>query len=388
MKAYPYSRSRLLKDVSKLSFDYVPERLVHRERQIERLWTLFRPVLEGGVSQTALLLGSVGTGKTALSKRFCMDFTDAYRRETGPIDFLVVNCRQRPSENAVLLRIVNHFDPGFPDRGFSSAEMLRTIRGHLTKRRMHLIVVLDEVDVLLRRGAGDLIYSLSRFDEEKVEGRGSISLILISQKYVLDMLDPASLSTFRRANTIRFDRYSMRELQDIVAQRVDLAFYPGTVREDSVDLIADIASEFGDARFAIELLEKAGMLAEEEGAAQVEPEHVRGAKALTYSIVTESKIADLEKQHQLVLLSIARSLKERAYVTTGEVEKVYRIVAEEYGERPRGHTQFWTYLKELTDYGLIETKVGGESSGGRTTCISLPDIPAKVLQKKLEEMIG
>jgi len=387
MNEYPDQKSRLFMDLSKLSFDYVPERLVHREGQWERLWMLFRPVLEGGASQTAFLIGNVGTGKTAMSKRFCIDFADEYRKRGGAVDFLVVNCRQRNSENAVLLRLVTHFDEGYPDRGFSSAEMLRAIRRHVNKKRLHLIVVLDEADVLLKKGSGDLIYNLSRFDEETVGGKGSISLILVSQRYVLDMLDPASLSTFRRANAISFDRYNSDELKDIISDRVELAFFQDTVREDSMDLIADIASEWGDARFAIELLEKAGMLAEEEGVDLVNPEHVRAAKALTYSVVTESRIEELDTQRKVVLLAIARTMKDRAYVTTGEVEENYHIAAEEFGEKARGHTQFWSYLKDLSNQGLIETKVTGDASGGRTTYISLPDIPSKILRERLESIM-
>ncbi len=382
-----YGSPQILKDLAKLSFDYVPERLVHRERQMDRLRMIFRPVLENGVSQTALLIGNVGTGKTATSKRFCLDLVREGNEKGRPMDFVVVNCRQRNTEAAVLLRLVTHFDERFPDRGFSTMEMLRALRKHVETRGLHLVVVLDEADMLLRRGAGDLIYQLSRFDEEKVGGRASLSLILVSQKYLLDLLDPASLSTFRRANIIRFDRYTATELRDIVAERVKLAFHPGTVPEESVDLIADISAEFGDARFAIEILEKAGMLAEEEGSEQVTAENVRTAKAFTYSVVTRSKVEGLDVQRRLVLLATARALKDRAYVTTGEVEKMYHVVSEEYGQRPRGHTQFWAYLQAVSGEGLLETKVTGDPSGGRTTYISVPDIPVKVLGEMLEETL-
>lgn len=378
---------RIFKDRSKLSFDYVPDELVHREKQRRQLWMMFRPILEKGMSQTAFLIGSVGTGKTALAKRFCLDFVETSHKKGRAVDFVVVNCRQRSSENSVLLRLVTHFDEGYPDRGFSSAEMLRALKKHVEKKGVHLIIVLDEADVLIKRGADDLIYNLSRFDEEKVGKRGSVSLILISQKYVLDELDPASMSTFRRANTIRFDAYSSQELRDIVAQRVDLAFFPQTVKEDSIDLIADISSEWGDARFAIELLEKGGMLAVEEGGEKVTAEHIRGAKALTYSVVTESRLREVDRQRKLVLLAVARTMRDRAYVTTGEVEENYSVAAEEYGERPRGHTQFWSYLQDLSNEGLIETRVGSNSSGGRTTYISLPDIPAKALKERLKNIL-
>ncbi len=380
--------ARVLKDPSKLSFDYVPEKLVHREKQMDRLWMMFRPVLESGVSQTAFLIGNVGTGKTATSKRFCLDFVKEGSNMGKATDFIVVNCRQRNTESSVLLRLVTHFDERFPDRGFSTAEMLRTLHKHLDRLKLHLVVVLDEADVLLRKGVGDLIYLLSRFDEEKIGGKASMSLILISQKYLLDMLDPASMSTFRRANAIIFDKYTTEELKDIVASRVPLAFYPGTVPQSTIELIADASGELGDARFAIEILEKAGMLAEEEGSQQVIPENVRTAKALTYNIVTSSKIEVLDVQKKLVLLAVARASREQAYVTTREVETAYKIAAEEYGERPRGHTQFWAYLQQLANEGLVETKVTGDPSGGRTTYISVPDMPVKVLRELLEGMLG
>lgn len=380
-------RSRIFKDVSKLSFDYVPDKLIHRESQMQKLWMLFRPVLEKGIAQSALLIGSVGTGKTAASKRFCLDFVKVAQESGRAVDFIVVNCRQRNTEASVVLRLVSHFDEGYPDRGMSLSEMLVSLKKHLEKRKLHFIVVLDEVDVLLRRGAGDLIYQLSRFDEEKVGGRASLSLILISQKYVLNLLDQSSISTFRRTNVITFGKYTRDELKDITSDRVALAFYPGSVREDAIDLIADIAAEWGDARFAIELLERSGMIAEEEGSAVVSPEHVRAAKAFTYSIVTESKIEELDRQKKIVLLGICRAIKDQAYVTTGEAERAYCIAAEEYGEKPRGHTQFWSYLQDLSNEGIIETKVSTDASSGRTTFISLPDIPAKVLRQKLEEIL-
>ena len=385
---YRERSSKVFKDPSKLSFDFVPDRLVHREAQLSKLWMLFRPVLESGLSQTAFLIGSVGTGKTATSKRFCLDFVKEAQEKQRAVDFVMVNCRQRNTESSVLLRLVTHFDDHFPDRGFSSAEMLRSLRKHIEKRKLHLVVVLDEADVLLRRGAGDLIYHLSRFDEEKVGGKASMSLILVSQKYVLDMLDSASSSTFKRANAIQFERYDGKELADIVSERAELAFYPQAIDPECAELIGDIASEFGDARFAIELLEKAGMLAEENGDSRITAEHVRAAKALTYSVVTESKIDELDKQRKIVLLSIARSIRNQTYVTTGEVEKVYKVVAEEFGEKARAHTQFWAYIQDIANEGLIETKVLGDSAGGgRTTYISLPDIPAKVLEDKLEATI-
>ncbi len=39
------------------------------------------------------------------------------------------------------------------------------------------------------------------------------------------------------------------------------------------------------------------------------------------------------------------------------------MAAEEYKEKPRAHTQFWEYIQELSNAGLITTKVSGDPSG-------------------------
>ncbi len=380
-------RSRLIRDLDKLSFDYVPEKLVHREAQMSSLRMLFRPVLEAGRSSTAFLIGSVGTGKTATAKRFCLDMRRHAQEAGVPMDHHIVNCRRNSSDSSVLLSLIRHYDPGYPDRGFSVAEMLKSVKLHVEKRAEHLIVVLDEVDVLIRKGATDIIYQLSRFNEERSNSNSSLSLIMVSQDYVLDRIDPASLSSFRRANCINFGRYQRDELLDIVSGRAEEAMHPGRVRDDSLELMADIASEWGDARFVIEMLERSAMIAEDEAAAEVDAEHVRAAKAMVYSVVTESKLAELDRHHMLTLLAVARSIKGDAYVNTGQAEKAYALACEEYNERPRKHTQFWTYLRTLSDQGLLVTSVRGDPEGGRTTYISLPDMPAKVLRGKVEELL-
>ena len=378
----------VFKDSRTLSFDYVPAKLPHRDSQMKRLIMLYRPVLESNVSQNAVLTGSVGTGKTATAKRFCMDLKEYAEKQQKAVDWTLVNCRQRNSESSVVLQIVNHFQPNFPDRGFSITEMFRILRKDLEKRKTHLVIVLDEADMLLKKAGSDIIYKLTRFGEEKTESKELVSLILISQKNVYDMLDPSSASTFKRTNIIEFGKYNTEELGDIVKQRTELALHDGAIDDDSVNLIAEIASEWGDARFAIEILEKAGMLADEEGAGKINVEHVRAAKAEAYSSVTESKLAGLERHQKLALLGIARASRGKAYITTGDAEGAYKVACEEYEEKPRAHTAFWGLMKDLDMLGVVSAKKSGPGISGKTTVITLLDIPAKVLEQRVRDMLN
>ena len=380
--------SVIIKDGMKLSFDYVPDNLVHREEQMKKMAMLFRSVIDYGGSETAFLSGSVGTGKSATAKRFCSDLADHCAKASIPLDYVIINCRQRSTESGILIQLIRHFDPAFPDRGFSTPEMIRTIRNHIVKSGKRFILVLDEVDILLKKGSIDLVYQISRFNDDGY-AKVSMSMILISQEYVLDKLDEASLSSFKRANVVRFDKYSRDELRDIVAERAILALKEDSICKDALDLIADNSEEYGDARFAIDLLDKSARIAEDRTEGRITAEDVRAAKAMIYSVVTKSKLEQLDQNRILVLLAVCRSLKNVGYVKSSVIERNYAVVCEEYEATARKHTQFWKYLTDLDKNGLI--KIGSnkldEGMGGPTSYISLQDIPAKVLAGKLEKIL-
>lgn len=378
--------STIIKDGRKLSFDYVPEKLVHREEQMRRLETLFRPMITDGLSCSAFLTGSVGTGKTVTAKRFCEDMMRYCASNNKQMNQVFINCRIRNTEHGVLIQLLRHFDQGFPDRGFSADEMLRSLKKHIESGQRPFVVVLDEVDMLLKSSNKDLIYQLSRFTED-IKGQSSISLIMISQHPVSEMLDDASMSSFKRANTIKFDRYSKDELRDIIKARSEEALVSGAMDDGVTDLLADIGKVYGDARLVIEMLAAAATMAEEKTDGRITADDVRSANAMIYSNVSESKLASLDLKRKLALLSIARAIKGDPYVSITRAEKTYSVVCEEYGQTARKHTQFWTYVQDMERMNILDTVVKSETEGGRVTYISIPDIPPKELAKKLEYLL-
>jgi cell division control protein 6 len=380
----------LFKDLGKLSYDYVPDDLPGRQEEMAKLGRIFRGLQQGGAGQHVLVTGPVGSGKTALSRAFARDFKSVAKQHGLNIEYTAVNCRRRSTEGAALLQILTHFDSRFPDRGFSNSEMLENLRKRLERLEAHLIVILDEVDILLKKSGSDLIYNLTRFNEEATKAKYSVSLIMVSQEDARTLLDQAAQSTFKRTNTILLEKYDETTLLPIVQQRVALAFHPAAFAEEVSDYVADTAGPYGDARYAIELLQKSGELAEEAGRNHVLPEDVRGAVAESHPFVTETKLRELERHKALALLAIARVLRKTnaAFSTTGEAEERYALACEEFGEKPRAHTQFWTFLKDLDSLGFIHTKRSGKGIIGTTTLISLPDIPARVLEEKLLEILS
>ncbi len=377
---------RVIKNPRKLSFDYVPDKLPHRDEQQQNLFMLFRRVVENGVSQNAFLHGNVGTGKTASAKRFCLDYKEWASEKGKSVDHIFVNCRRRSNKSSIMWKLVSHFDKNFPDRGFSVGEMMGIMKKHINKNSTHLFVVLDEADALIQRDGPELVFLLSRFDDENTIPVGSVSLILISQKNVLELLDESALSTFKRSNRILFPSYDKDEMKDILFYRSELALYPGSIEEDEIDLLSLIAAERGDARLGIELMEKSAMLAEQKGENSIGPEDIRTAKADVDPHMTVSRLKAINKNERMILLAAVQKLRNSSFVTTGDLEKHYNMLCENYGCSSLGHTQFWKYLNSLSAEGLLDTETAS-SGKGRTTRISLNDIPADVLEKKLKVLV-
>lgn len=372
----------IIRDGSVLDFAYIPKDLVHRELQMERLETLFRPMALDGRQCTAFLTGSVGTGKTVTARRFCADMAAFMASKGKPMDVIYVNCRNS-NETGTLVQLIRHFDRGFPERGFSADEMARVLSQHLVSNERGLTIILDEVDVLFKKGTTDLVYQLTR---PRDNPRAPVSLMMIAQGSVDMYLDEASRSSFRRSNGVKFDSYSASELLEIVTSRAQEALYPGTYSDDSLRMIAEESAEYGDARMAIELLDRAANIAEEDDSGEMTVEHVRAAKAMIYSSVSDSKLRSLDINRMLVLLAVARAMKKNVSIPSSSVEKTYAIACEEYDYPSRKHTQFWTYLQDLEKLAILKlTAENGPT--GKVIMVSLPDIPSKVLAQKMEALL-
>ncbi|MGQ9460874.1 MAG: ORC1-type DNA replication protein [Candidatus Bathyarchaeaceae archaeon] len=384
----------VFKDESKLDINYMPPRLPHREPHLNLINQFFRFAVEspGRMTQRVMITGKIGTGKTVLSQHFGLNITKEAKERNINLNYVHVNCREcKGSLFIILQRTILKFYPHFPRRGYSAEELLQALMQILDEQDRYLILALDELEALIRVEGSDPLYNLTRIQEERPKAPQRLSLIcILRQTEYLDMLDPSTKSTLQR-NVIRLEEYSKLQLQDILNDRVNLAFRQGTIFAPTVDLIAELASsEGGDARYAIELLWRAGKYADASGMREVSPECVRKAAISVYPIVRKDMISSLSLHEKLFLLGIARRFRQAgaAYMSMGEAEEAYAIVCEEYGEKKRGHTQLWKYVKDLSVSGIIEIKASGTGQRGKTTLISLPRVPASDLEEELSKTLA
>jgi len=381
-------------DETKLDISYVPRKLLHRDGEMRLLKEFFSFALTQPwrMAQRVLIVGDVGTGKTALTQRFGADVVEQAKQRGLNLNYIHVNCRQyRGSLFLILHHAITFFHPNFPRRGFSAEELLNIFLQVLDEENAYVILTLDEFESLIEREGAEPVYKLTRLQEARMNKPQRFSLICILKKLeVLDKLDPSTRSTLQ-SNIISLEKYSKEQLVDIVNDRVQLAFKPSTVLEDTVDLIAELAeSEGGNARFAIELLWRAGKYADAEGLGFVTPECVRKAVSSIFALVKKSDIAALSFHEKLLLLGVARFFREnedRAYATLTEVEREYAVACEEFEVQPHTHTQLWKYLQTLSAIGVIRKTVSRAGQRGRTTRIYLPGVSVHQLEKELFSML-
>jgi cell division control protein 6 len=343
------------------------------------------------MAQRVMITGDVGTGKTVLSQRFGADITREANKRGISLRYVHVNCREyRGSLFLILHHVVALFHPNFPRRGYSAEELLRILLQILDEENAYVILTLDEFESLVDREGSEAVYKLTRLQEIRPNKPQRLSLICVLRNLkIIERLDASTRSTLQ-SNIIRLEKYLKPQLEDILKDRVSLGFKPLTMPEDTVSIIAELAfSEGGNARFGIELLWRAGKYADAEDLSIVTPECVRKAVSSIYPVMRRSDLVFLSVHEKLFLLGIARFFKgsERAYVSLAEAEQSYTVVCEEFDVQPHSHTQLWKYLQTLSALGIVQKKVSGVGSRGRSTLIYLPRIPAHELEKELSTIL-
>lgn len=384
------SRKSVFKSEHYLSIDYVPENLPHRETELRILAQNFKSLIAspGRTSQKFIIEGPVGTGKTAVAKRFAEQIELAAKRPGRNIRFhtLHINCRVNKSAYLVYLKILRKFKPEFPRRGHSPEELIQMIVEVLESEDRYLLLILDELDYFIKQKGGDILYNLTRLMDDQLNAQQRLSIIGVGRRIPLDndLFDSSTLSTLQR-NILHFEPYTASQLEDILKERIKMAFEDGTVMSETLQMICEMASERGDARYAIELLWRAGKQADSLQSKVIIPDYARKAKADTHPELRIEILDKLSKQNQLLLLATARKLKEvrSAYVTIGEVEEMYHSVCEEYSSESRAHTQVWEWVQDLNAHGVIDTKRSSIGQRGQTTLIGISDVPAELLEQYL-----
>ena len=362
----------VFRDRNLLRHDYMPTSLPHREDQIKRLGSILAPSLAGDRVSNLFAYGKTGTGKTIVT-RYVLDHLQRKAKEhERRLEISYVNCRLMGTNYRVLADLCQTLGIHVPFTGLAVGVILDRLRTALRKHNSPFLVVLDEIDALVKRNEDDsLLYELTRINESL--GDGWIGIIGISNDlHFKDFLDPRVLSSLGEEELI-FKPYTGDELYDILDQRSQQAFQDKVLDEAALRLCAALAAgEHGDARRALDLLRVAGEIAERDQAPHVLETHVRQAQSKVETDRVKEVLASLPLHSRVLLigaLHLESARKEGG--ATGDVYAVYRELCSIARIDHLTQRRVSGLLNELDIMGILNARVVSFGRYGRTKKIRL-----------------
>lgn len=366
---------------------YIPGDLPHRQGQINQLAQITVTALKGERPSNVLVFGKTGTGKTAVVKYLGNEIKKA-DSELNKVIFLYMNCEVVDTQYGVLQNIGNQFIQNFEDRipftGWSTERVYNILREKVDDQNRVIIIVLDEIDKLVYKSGDDVLYHLSKINDDLKNSRVSVIGISNDLKFT-EFLDPRVKSRLGEEKLV-FPPYNAEQLQDILHQRAALAFDEGILEGAVIPLCAALAAqEHGDARRALDLLRIAAEIAERSNDDHITEAHVYKAKnKIELDCVTEA-VKTLPTQSKLVLLGILiNEEKNNGRLTTGDVYETYRDLCKVVGVACLTQRRVTDLISELDMLGIIHARVKSFGRGGRTKEIEAA-VPLAETRCTLEE---
>ncbi len=336
--------SIIFKDRKKLSPRYLPKEISHREKQIDLLVRTFLDIKDEADKfplTVIQIIGPAGIGKTSTVMKFSDILENELKKSKINIKIVYINLKlQGGNKYAIYKYLLSCIAPELPAQGLSAEEMLRQMLDYLITNNIYSVIILDEIDYLIKISKEiGIIYDLTRLNEfdpsQKCNVKGVIFIARSTEFH--DKLDEAELSSMGRAY-IEFPNYTIDQVSDILIRRSKDAFQDNVIGTDIIDWIAKIVVSpiiNGDIRYALDLLSYAGNLAESEGTERVLLDHVKKINKQIYNGITDDDIKEFSKLQIIVLLGIIKGLKikNKDYVDIKEVRMQSLEIAEKYKSR-------------------------------------------------------
>ncbi len=380
---------KIFRNRDALETSFIPNELPHRDKEIGRVAELTACALNYQVPSHFLCYGMTGTGKTA-TIRYVSQKLNQHCSEHKPW-WIYINCNIVSTPYRILAHICNDIAKReiIPPTGLPKDVIFKELVALLDHKVGQAIcfIVLDEIDVVAEKKEGNgLLYDLTRLNEELTNSK--TCLIGISNKINFkDNLDDRVKSSLGKESIV-FNPYNANELKDILNERARIAFQEGVINEDVIPLCAAFATqsaENGDARKALQLLRKAGEIAERTQNIKVTKKHLDDALKELDRDHKEDYILGLPFQTQLVLTAIYLLAKfsPDCAIISGSVYDVYTEITNRIpGIKQLGERMIANHISNLASAGIVRQQIKSAGFYGRTKLIEL-DVTVPFLERIL-----
>jgi cell division control protein 6 len=386
----------LFKNKTVLQSNYSPLEILYRDKQIETVASILAPALIGQKTSNLFIYGKTGTGKT-LTVQYVKGELLKRAKEEFPLRIEYINCKLKKvadTEYRMLAELIKQLGGEVPATGLPTDQVYSKFLNILqNSKEKLLILILDEIDQLVKKISDNFLYNLTRLNSELTKTQ--IIIVGISNDLrFLESLDPRVRSSLSEEEIV-FPPYNALQLQEILNKRATEAFKDNIIDPSALSKCAAFAArEHGDARRALDLLRVAGEIAERSGENRITTKHIDEAN----NKIERDKILDVvetePKQFKAVLQAIIdleegrnEAVKQKQLfddetgkIFTGDVYNVYQDLCKRINMEVLTQRRVGDILSEFDMLGIINAKVISKGRYGRTKEIKLA-IPQSITEK-------
>ena len=375
-----------------LQSSYTPENIPHRDEQIKQLAKVLAPSLRKDKPSNVFIYGKTGSGKTCVSRYVVDEICNTCKKNKLDVNIFYLNCKMKKvsdTEYRLIAELARGFGADVPSTGLPTEEVYKIFINTIESKNQLLIIILDEIDQLVKKTGDGILYNLTRLNAELKNCE--MSFIGISNDLnFTENLDPRVKSSLSEEELV-FPPYNAIQLQDILRDRAKLSFREGVVEEGVIEKCAAYAArEHGDARRALELLRVAGELAERDNQLKVSIKYIDDAE----NKIERDRVLDIiktqPKQQQLTTYSILEFNDKGKKIFTGEIYEYYLDLCKRVGLKPLTQRRVSDIIAELDMLGIINAKVVSKGRYGRTREIQvlIPSSNLVKIKQALKEGLG
>ncbi len=376
-------KKSLFKNKKNLQANHTPEELQHRDEQVNQIAGIMASSLRLEKPSNLFVYGKTGTGKTVTIKYTTNKIKEVAEKKDIPLKIVYVNCKLKKvadTEYRLVAQLLKEFGREVPITGLPTDEIYKMFYELVDQKEQLIILVLDEIDELVKRIGDEILYNFTRINSELQKTQ--ISMIGISNNLTfINDVDPRIKSSLSEEEII-FPPYNAVQIQDILKNRCKEAFKPNTLEQGLIEKCAAYAArDHGDARRALELLRVAGEVAERKGQEQIMIQQLDEAEEKIEKDRVIDGIRAQPKQFHLTLYSILHiNKKKENFIFTGEIYELYKSLCGQTGLRPLTQRRVSDIIAELDMLGVINAKTISKGRYGRTREISMM-LPPQMVDK-------